>query len=1154
MTEKRKENNRRQLASTGLPSSRGDSIVLWLTMLLFAGPVFLGIALRGARHAYAYLAGDVFYYYAVARNVVNEGCFTYDGIHPTNSFHPLWQLWTVLLRFVSESVALSDAAYPALVQCSSTLFITAALWIFGKTFIRQHGGLPALFPLLPLGLYAILKWWLPPSMTGTLWNLADGMESALVILCYAALFRRMATPGFMDSWRATLGTGCLAALLSLARLDHALFAVALCTCLGAQCVWARDIRRIGRAMAMGAVVAAALGTYAAINAAYAETILPLSGLVKSRFPETLFVDFSLMWRRIAADLGGHAARNNLWRNAQVFLPAFMALLCIAGSALIRRRRPLAPIEFVLLVTACFAILLATYNLFYVPFSEHGTWYFPVSLLFVSLYPLHLAAPLLTSATLGKRLYAGLATASAILVLPVASLYWVHNPNAIFHTFLDRDAAPMRAHYKGQDIKLLEYDDGFMAYATGLPTLSGSLLMADKAAVSHVLRERKSILDLATKRGHDRIATLSYGWPYCLLSPQAPPSEAGFHVVREKKLLRHTDLYKSFGFAPYIFRVDYANPARNFAVLHFTPMNPDYLEARDLQAEERWNEALERFEGIEDSSAIPRDTFFKELAETALNAGEMEKAEAAFGRLREENEAILAHYPAPEAFQSEYLSFITANIAWAEMRLGNTDKALEYSDKAVALFPANEALIYMPPPVFGETTEHPRGLGQVYEKAMALGADDPQIALRWGAVMADAGNLETAVKAYRAALSLRPSLAGRVATELEERAAAYDEAGEDETALAHYGAALEFQPDNAGLALRYARTALAAGQNELAMRLFEKTVAIQAGMAPAIADALREKAKEHMAEEAGFEKGMALAEKALDLNPQLAQPIGLLVLDTVTPLFEAGHWQQGIDRLRLAVRLHDTLQIPAAESARQAAEEAMKLGELDEALHRYRAAIEFSPDTAPYYIRAGEIEDMKGDVDDALATYRKGIDADPEYDGAYHAYEKNLANRQQHQFRVDKWKEVIQAYPDSPTAHAYFGLAYISTGAFEEAQATLRRAAELAPDDRDMQRTAGQRLFRAQDYEGAIACLERALKLSSAHEGAINVLIARAYYRIGEYDKAWPPLTRAKELGARVPSHVEVDLKRHQDQKAQPPEPVRNVNAPPGAPPQTDEAP
>ena len=77
---------------------------------------------------------------------------------------------------------------------------------------------------------------------GTLWNFANGLESAVLVALYAAVVwcyvRRPASTA-----RGALAFGLLLGALSLARLDHAVFALAIAGLPFARHALARDARR-----------------------------------------------------------------------------------------------------------------------------------------------------------------------------------------------------------------------------------------------------------------------------------------------------------------------------------------------------------------------------------------------------------------------------------------------------------------------------------------------------------------------------------------------------------------------------------------------------------------------------------------------------------------------------------------------------------------------------------------------------------------------------------------------------------------------------------------------------------------------------------------------------------------------------------------------
>ena len=78
---------------TGLSASPRRRGAHWraITIGAFALPPIFDLLLSDKRASFHYLAADSFYYLTVARNLVELGSPTFDEVHLTNGFHPLWQ-------------------------------------------------------------------------------------------------------------------------------------------------------------------------------------------------------------------------------------------------------------------------------------------------------------------------------------------------------------------------------------------------------------------------------------------------------------------------------------------------------------------------------------------------------------------------------------------------------------------------------------------------------------------------------------------------------------------------------------------------------------------------------------------------------------------------------------------------------------------------------------------------------------------------------------------------------------------------------------------------------------------------------------------------------------------------------------------------------
>ena len=211
------------------------------------------------------LAGeDGFYYFKIAQHLASGDGSTFDGLHRTNGYHPLWLLCLVPVFRLQRS---PEAAMTAATLLQGFLLAATAplVYLLARTRLAP----------LASGL-AVLLW------AGLAYGVAlSGVEFALVGALVAAV-ALVLVRGFEGPPRpppvAYAGMGVLLALATLARLDTALLAVLVATHLTHR-AWAGS-RGATRAAMLWVPVLAVGGAYLLINAALFGYPLPVSGLVK----------------------------------------------------------------------------------------------------------------------------------------------------------------------------------------------------------------------------------------------------------------------------------------------------------------------------------------------------------------------------------------------------------------------------------------------------------------------------------------------------------------------------------------------------------------------------------------------------------------------------------------------------------------------------------------------------------------------------------------------------------------------------------------------------------------------------------------------------------------------------------------------------------
>ena len=542
-----------------------DRVTLGVALALTAGPPLVDVIDGGVAAAVRYSAADAFYYNTVARNLARLGRASFDGIFPANGFHPLWQLTLGAVYRVCALAGAGDGGFVVASIVLSIALVTLAAALFSGAFLRSRERVPVLVALLPLGVYGALMapvWYRaidllhirnsiegPEPLYGTMWSFMNGMESPLALALFGVLAWRFSRRAPRS---AVVDAVCLAAL-TLARLDLALVAVPL---LVYAVVGALRASRWRQALGAPAVYGCALAAYLAINKAYAGMAMPVSGAAKLSFPHLATSNLDglrIVATRFASDAEAYFLT---WRSAQILMPA-AAVVLLAPLLAVRPRWaggwrvrlfPADPLDRFLAVTGSGVLALAAFDLAFVHFWDQGHWYFPVSIAWISLA----VASLVDRA--GRRHV--VASCAALAVIAGASLFVfvrLHRRTAYHadqaHLLVHADV--VRKHFRDKP-KIMELDDGIVAFATDFPTIAAFGLDVDREAASAIAEGR--LYPLGYSRGFSNVAVFSYnGTDYAHMTP-SEVNGMGQRIVGWQ----------------YNVSLEYAMPNTRLAILGFRP--------------------------------------------------------------------------------------------------------------------------------------------------------------------------------------------------------------------------------------------------------------------------------------------------------------------------------------------------------------------------------------------------------------------------------------------------------------------------------------------------------------------------------------------------------------------------------------------------------
>ena len=249
---------------------------------------------------------DAYYYLIIARNFAQTGIPTFDGIHATNGFHPLWML---LLAAMYRAIG-PDASLFTQTLAAEWVEVVALAFACGVCVYAYHR-LRDETPALAWGFVgAALVFFVP---TFLIWE--QGMESTL-----AAGLLLLSLYAMLDGRRKLLAATL--PLLFLARLDSLVFVIAPLLAWW----WLR-----GRPMHWKPVVplAVVVVAYLALNLAFTGHANTIAGQIKSSFP-AITPHFVFLRTPIdMAPLDGWAA---LWAAPNIlFVTAATILLAIVWA-------------------------------------------------------------------------------------------------------------------------------------------------------------------------------------------------------------------------------------------------------------------------------------------------------------------------------------------------------------------------------------------------------------------------------------------------------------------------------------------------------------------------------------------------------------------------------------------------------------------------------------------------------------------------------------------------------------------------------------------------------------------------------------------------------------------------------------------------------
>lgn len=545
-------------------------LVAFLTGLAFAWPLICAALIYGQSIIIRSIGGDTYHYLAIARKAVLYHIYTYDGVHVTNGFHPLWEytlraVFTLLHLQTHEAQAITLMWMSLFASTVGIILASVAISRFTNSHFLALLVVPGLF-FMAIGVHVGGNW---------IWSTLDGMESALSVLFGGIFFFVLsfymgcAAGGKFDLRRACRALGLVLPFIIFSRLDDfflipAFFIAILLT--------DKSLREKISAGAWIAVPSAVcILFYLAYNKITVGAAMPLSGATKAGFVGflntylTAAIHFppifdlkALIMKKAALP---QMTLGNSFRQVEVFYPALIAFF--AGLAVWRYKRHQP--EFAVLFALCLFIpLKMAYNFLEVDFWAQEQWYYQLSILILSVLgalALRNGWSLLDKVPIAKY---GITTVYILLMMLCGSQYYASivympqdNVTIQFWNRKDQIRKELVAHGV---TGIINFDDGITAFLLDFPNMHGFAYATDVEAQR--ASRNGSMLTLAYSRGINTIAGIGYH-----SADRAPESQADIRRCLPTTAIRADEDKFDFSLA-------YYDPALKMPFILFKPKSKE----------------------------------------------------------------------------------------------------------------------------------------------------------------------------------------------------------------------------------------------------------------------------------------------------------------------------------------------------------------------------------------------------------------------------------------------------------------------------------------------------------------------------------------------------------------------------------------------------
>jgi hypothetical protein len=474
-----------------------------LVAIITLYPAFLSVYMYGVDGVISFFEADTFYYLNVLKRSISLDYYTYDGIYPTNGFHPLWQyLITGISKFFNINT-LDGLIYTVFII--SNIFVAiGSILIFSVIKNITSSAILAFLGTVP-GFYYLLFGYIHSSYNST-WSYINGMESPISFLFLSIILYLLFNKKYLENTKASqyVILGILLSFLILSRLDDIFIMLSFTVYL----LFSLRKSHYIKASLVGFIPLIAIICYMYFSYSYSGLLIPISGTEKFglslsniiKLIDLIYPHFMMVSSSVDYSVWAELSQ----RQMQMIVPLMLAIILYIY---VYKKKVRTNIDKVLLLLASYVVIKAIYNLFFVSMWHQGHWYYTNSIVISSIIIAYFISEFIS-------LKKNTITVSIVITLYIIIMAnsFVSNKteirhNNVYKVFYDQKDEIQSILNENNVTGIVELDDGIVGYSLENPTINAFGFSLDKDAMKN--KKEGKLFDVAINRNYNGFASLTY---------------------------------------------------------------------------------------------------------------------------------------------------------------------------------------------------------------------------------------------------------------------------------------------------------------------------------------------------------------------------------------------------------------------------------------------------------------------------------------------------------------------------------------------------------------------------------------------------------------------------------------------------------------------